>query len=144
MNFIMSMSAMLPVTVAAVVTAAPGWMLGQFLALEPQEIATLSGGSLLLGFPVVLLSQLAANYTWELIDLKVLGAMVRRPFSMIVFYFESAGLAALCAWAAYALWQRHELLPLVLTPLYVGCLLIYARLLGRLAWVLSDAMPSAT
>ena len=141
MNFIMSMGEMLPVSVAAMFTAAPGWMLGQLVAQEPWQLALLTCGSLLLGFPITLLSQLAGNSTWELIELKVLGAMVRCPLSMIFFYVESACLAAICVSVTFAVVQFHLLLALALAPLYIGCLLIYARLLGRLAWRLSEAMP---
>jgi DNA-directed RNA polymerase subunit M/transcription elongation factor TFIIS len=141
MNFIMSMSEMLPVSVAIVFTAAPGWMLGQLVAYEPWQLALWTGGSLLLGFPITLLSQLAGNSTWELIELKVLGAAVRCPFSMIFFYLESACLVAVCVSAALAAVQVDELLLLALAPLFVGCLFLYARLLGRLGWRLAEAMP---
>jgi hypothetical protein len=141
MNFIASMSEMLPVSVAAIFTAAPGWMLGQLLAQAPWQLALWSGVSLLLGFPLVLLSQLAGGSTWELFELKVLGAMVRCPFSMILVYLESGILAAVCATAAIAVAPIHEMMPLALAPLYVGCLLLYARILGRLAWRLSEKMP---
>lgn len=141
MNFISSMSEMLPVIVAVVFTAGPGWMLARLVAQEPWQAALLIGGSLLLGFPVTLLSQLAGNSTWELIELKVLGAMVRCPLSMMLFYLESACLAAICVAATLAVQQYHAYLPLALIPLYVGCLFIYARLLGRLGWRLADAIP---
>jgi DNA-directed RNA polymerase subunit RPC12/RpoP len=141
MNFIASMSEMLPVGVAVIFTTAPGWMLGMLVAREPWHLPVLMGASFLLGFPITLLSQLANNSTWELIDLKVLGAMVRCPLSMIVFYIESAALAAVCVWAAIAVAPIHEWLPLALAPLYLGCLLLYARLMGRLAWRLSEKMP---
>jgi hypothetical protein len=139
MNFIMSMGEMLPVSVAAIFAAAPGWMLGRLIAEEPWQLALLTVGSLLLGFPVAHLSQLAGNSTWELIELKVLGTMVRCPFSMILFYLESAILAAICAAAGIFAAQFHEYLALAFAPLYVFCLLLYARLLGRLGWRLSEA-----
>jgi hypothetical protein len=139
MNFIMSMSEMLPVSVALVFTAAPGWMLGRLIAQEPWQIALLAGGTMLLGFPVTLLSQLAGNSTWELIELKVLGTMIRCPFSMMLFYLESACLAAICAAAGVFAAQHHEYLALAFAPLYVFCLFLYARLLGRLGWRLSEA-----
>jgi DNA-directed RNA polymerase subunit RPC12/RpoP len=141
MNFIMSMSEMLPVTVAAIFTAAPGWMLGRLVAQEPWQLALLTCGTLILGFPSTLLSQLAGNSTWDVIDLRVLGAMVRCPFSMMLFYLESACLAIVCVAAAVALFHYHYALPLVLAPLFVGLLILYARLLGRLGWRLSEVMP---
>jgi hypothetical protein len=142
MNFIASMSEMLPVSVAILFTTAPGWMLGKFLAGPPGLLPLFMGVSLLLGFPVTLLSQLANNSTWELIDLKVLGAMIRCPFSMMFLYMESALLAAACVWTGIAVAQYHQWLPLAIAPLYVACLLLYARLLGRLAWRISAKMPN--
>jgi hypothetical protein len=142
MNFVASMSEMLPVSVAIIFMAAPGWMLGQLLAQQPWQLALFMGGTLLLGFPVTLLSQLANNSTWELIDLKVLGAMFRCPLSMMLLYLESALLVAVCVWAGIGVAPFHEWLPLAIAPLYVGCLLIYARILGRLAWRLSEKMPN--
>jgi hypothetical protein len=141
MNFIMSMGEMLPVMVAIVFTAAPGWMLGRLIAEEPWQLALLTCGSMLLGFPVTLLSQLAGNSTWELIELKVLATMVRCPFSMILFYLESACLAAIAGAAGNYAAQIHEYLPLAFAPLYLLCLFLYARLLGRLGWRLSEAAP---
>jgi DNA-directed RNA polymerase subunit RPC12/RpoP len=141
MNFIMSMGEMLPVTIAAVFTAAPGYMLGRLIAEEPWQLALLTGGSLLLGFPVTLLSQLAGNSTWELIELKVLGTMVRCPFSMLLFYLESACLAAICAAAGIFAAQINPYLVLACAPLFVLCIFLYARLLGRLGWRLSEAAP---
>jgi len=138
LNFIHSMSEMLPVGVAVVFTAAPGWMLAQLVAQEPWQAAAMAGGTLLLGLPITILSQLAGNSTWELIDLKVLGAVVRCPFSMILFYIETACLLMVCALAIFAAWQVDPYLPLAAAPLIVGCLLLYARLLGRLGWRLAE------
>ncbi len=138
MNFIHSMSEMLPFGVAIVFTAAPGWMLAQLIAQEPWQAAALAGGTLVLGLPITILSQLAGNSTWELIDLKVLGAAVRCPISMLLFYIETACLVVACAGAMVAAWQVDPYLPLAAAPLIVGCLLLYARLLGRLGWRLAE------
>ncbi len=141
MNFVGSMAEMLPVGIAIVFTAAPGAILGQLLACPWWLTAALAGGTLLLGFPITLLSQMAGSSTWEVIDLQVLGAAVRCPFSMMLFYFQSACLIAICAAPTTALGFISLYLPLVLAPLYVGGLIVYSRLLGRLAWRLSEKMP---
>jgi DNA-directed RNA polymerase subunit M/transcription elongation factor TFIIS len=141
MNFISSMSEMLPVSIALAFAAAPGWMLGKFLGVELSQIGILMGSTALIGFPVVLLSQLAGNSTWELIELKVLGAMVRRPFSMLFFYCQSFCLAAVCILITAPVAERSAYLVLALLPVYMACVFIYARLLGRLGWVLGEAMP---
>ena len=77
-----------------------------------QELAA-GGITLILGLPIVMLSQLAGNSTWELIDLKVLGAAVRCPFSMMLFYLESAVLLAVCAAAIFVAGQKNIYLILV-------------------------------
>jgi hypothetical protein len=103
----------------------------------------LPGGiTLILGLPIVLLSQLAGNSTWELIDLKVLGAAVRCPFSMVLFYLQSACLLAVCAAAVVVTGQKNVYLALVTSPLLVACAIIYARLLGRLGWRLSEKIKA--
>ncbi len=138
LNFVNSMSEMLPLGVAITFSAAPGWMLAQLLSNELWQTAALTGGSLVLLLPLVVLSQQAGSSTWELIDLGVFGAMVRCPFSMLLFYFQSACLLALCAVLVFFTWQVNVYLPLAAAPLILGCILVYARLLGRLGWRLGE------
>lgn len=142
MNFIDSMSEILPVFVAIMFTAAPGWALGRLITSEPWQLALLTGISALLGFPVTLLSQLSGGSTFELIDLRVLGGLARCPFSTLLFYIESAMLGSVCAGATVVAAQYHIALPLALAPLYVGAAIIYARLVGRLGLRIADAMPA--
>lgn len=141
MNFIGSMGEMLPVIVAVIFGAAPGYMLGRLVGGDWIQLGLFGGCSLLLIFPIVHLSQLAGGATWELIDLGVMSAAFRCPFSMMLFYIQSASLGAICVAATVALSQINLYLLLAAAPLYVGCLIIYARLLGRLAWRLSEKMP---
>jgi predicted Zn finger-like uncharacterized protein len=138
LNFIHSLSEMLPLGVAIMFSAAPGWIIGKLTGVDTGIAAMMAGGSLVLLLPLVALSQQAGTSTWELIDLGVLGAMVRCPFSMLLFYIQSACLLALCAVAAYFAWQVNVYLPLLTAPLIIGCILIYARLMGRLGWRLSE------
>ncbi len=142
MNFISSMAEMLPVIVAVVFSAAPGLMLGQLIGADWVLFGLIAGCSLLLIFPIAHLSQLAGGATWELTDLGVIGAAFRCPFSMILIYTQSACLGAICVAATEALVQINLYLLLAAAPLYVGCLIVYARLLGRLAWRLSEKIPA--
>jgi hypothetical protein len=142
MSFISSMSEMLPVTAAAIFSAAPGWILGKLMAGDAVQLALLSGSSLLLGFPILHLSQLAGGSTWDLLEPKVLLAALRSPISMILIYLESALLAVICVGATYAAAQINETLPFTLAPVYVLCLFYYARLVGRLGWRLSAVIPA--
>jgi predicted Zn finger-like uncharacterized protein len=138
LNFIHSMGEMFPLGIAVTFCAAPGWAIGHFFANELWQEMLPGGITLILGLPIVLLSQLAGNSTWELIDLKVLGAAVRCPFSMMLFYLQSAFLLAICAAAVIVTGQLNIYLMLVTSPLLVGCAIVYARLLGRLGWRVSE------
>jgi hypothetical protein len=57
-----------------------------------------------------------------------------------VFYIETAILIAACAVVAYFAEHTHILFTFLFTPLLVMSILLYARLLGRLGWVLADRM----
>jgi hypothetical protein len=89
-------------------------------------------------FPVLLLSSLTARHPLILLERKVLGRLVRSPVALFIFYVQSAGLVGSSALLG---WQTiHDLTfyLLPITPLvWSATLLIYARLLGRLAWVIS-------
>ncbi len=138
MNFLSSMSEMLPVGIAILFAAAPGWMLSKLMATEPWQTAAITGGSLVLGLPLIVLSQFAGSSNWEIIDPKVFGAALRCPFSMLLFWFESLCLVGLCVAAGVAAWNWHPYLPLATAPLVVGCMILYARSLGRLGWRLAE------
>jgi DNA-directed RNA polymerase subunit M/transcription elongation factor TFIIS len=142
LNFIHSMSEMLPLGIAITFCMAPGWGIGHLFADELWQELAAGGVTLILGLPSVMLSQLAGNSTWELIDLKVVGAAVRCPFSMLLFYLESATLLVVCAAAIFFVGQKNIYFILFTAPLIVGCAIVYARLLGRLGWRLSEKMDA--
>jgi DNA-directed RNA polymerase subunit RPC12/RpoP len=142
LNFIHSMSETLPLGIAITFCMAPGWGIAHVFANEFWQELVAGGITLILGLPIVMLSQLAGNSTWELIDLKVLGAAVRCPFSMMLFYLESALLLAVCAAAVFVAGQRNIYLILATAPLIVGCAILYARLLGRLGWRLAEKIAA--
>jgi hypothetical protein len=138
LNFVHSMSEMLPLGIAVTFCMAPGWGIAHVFADELWQELMAGGITLILGLPIVLLSQLAGNSTWELIDLKVLWAMVRCPFSMMLFYLESAVLLLVCAAAIFVAGQKNIYFILITAPLIVGCAIVYARLLGRLGWRIAE------
>jgi hypothetical protein len=138
LNFIHSIAEILPTAIAITFSAAPGYLLAQLIAQEPWQTAALAGGSLILGLPLIMLSQQAGSSTWEIIDLDVLGAMFRSPFSMLLTYVYSVFLLSLCGAAAYFAWLVNPYLMLATAPLIVACLFVYARILGRLGWRLSE------
>jgi DNA-directed RNA polymerase subunit M/transcription elongation factor TFIIS len=141
LNFIDSMAEMLPVTVAFMFSAAPGWAIGHLFTSDRMLHGLLACCTLVIGFPVTLLSQLSGGATWDVIEPRVVVGFFRCPLSAAFFYIQSAILAAICVAATVAVVQHHALLALTLAPLYVACGLIYARLLGRLGLRMSQVMP---
>jgi hypothetical protein len=105
-----------------------------------QFFAGLAGAFLF--FPIVYFSQLDFNSPWGVLSGRLLGSMVRCAGSWILFYLESAAVFAVCIAVGVYAWQRG-VYPVLPIPVYVAGLLLYARLLGRLAWRAAEAMPSA-
>jgi hypothetical protein len=97
-------------------------------------------------FPIGLLSSLAASSRWVPLSPRVLSRLLRVLPSTLLFYLSTAvlfGAAAFCAYAGVFTAAWH-----VLPVAAVGgsaVLLIHARLLGRLAWVMGqlDEKPAA-
>jgi hypothetical protein len=138
-NFIDSMPDMLQLVVAVLFSLAPGWAIGHFVGRDAVDLTLWVAGSALLLFPVVFLSQALAASPWSLADRKVVGGMLRCPFSVVLLYVESALLLVACA--AVVAWSAtvHHWLVMAFTPVYIACALLYARLLGRLGWRLAEA-----
>ncbi|GIW81839.1 MAG: hypothetical protein KatS3mg105_3646 [Gemmatales bacterium] len=92
-------------------------------------------------FPVLLLSSLAANEFWMVLSLPLLRRMLGRLrtvrsiyFPIVIIPFLAAGLVGLTTW-------NISLVPVAgfaLSALW----LIYARLLGRLGWLVSVQAPT--
>jgi hypothetical protein len=59
----------------------------------------------------------------------------------MLFYFEITVLWAICGAATYAVATYYPSFSLWLMFLYAAAVILYARLLGRLAWRLAEAMP---
>lgn len=138
-NFIDTMTEFFQVAVAVGISACPGWALVFFLSADPLKQAVVTSVSLALGFPIVSLSQLAGGSAWSVANSGILASMVQWPFTWAVFYFETLLLAAACALTAIPAVLFHPYWLLLFAPLYVGAMLIYGRLLGRLAWRISVA-----
>jgi DNA-directed RNA polymerase subunit M/transcription elongation factor TFIIS len=116
------------------------WRLGAPLSVEA-VIATGAGAALLI-FPVALLGALLENSPLAVISPKLLSSLVRRPGQWLMFYAESALIAAGVAAAAWGLNAAGAGGLFALPVLAMGAALLYMRLLGRLAWWLSDVMPA--
>jgi DNA-directed RNA polymerase subunit RPC12/RpoP len=131
--------------VALPLSGAPGWAIAHIpsIAADPRWVAIANAASIFILFPIVMLSQLDINSPAGLLSGRVLASIKRCPFSWTFFYFEIAVMAAICGGAMYVVETRYPSATLWLVPLYVAALILFARLIGRLAWRLAEAMPLA-
>jgi hypothetical protein len=96
-------------------------------------------------FPVALLSSLSGEQRWMVLRPAVLGRMLRAAPATLAVYVASAVLAA----GAAALWYmslkwggRWWLLMPAAAAVSAAAFLVYARLLGRLGWVIGRFLPA--
>lgn len=130
---------------ALMISAVPGSAIAQIPAIQSDQLlsAIVIGAGILICLPIVLLSQLDIGSPWGVLSGRVLASLVRCPFSWTFFYFECAVLATICGAAAYFLTDNNPMMALRFTPLFVAALILAARLLGRLAWRLAEAMATS-
>lgn len=139
---------------AAIVAFIPGWLIGeQVLPILGDERLAEPGVAYLasmlgawIAYPVIQLSQLELSSVFGVLSLKVLRTFGLAPMSWAFFFFETAIMAA-TIWGAG--WLISEITPFSLVgalswlagmalilPFF---LLMYARLLGRLSWIVANA-----
>jgi hypothetical protein len=91
--------------------------------------------AVLLLFPILLLSSVDANSPFVPLSRRVRRSLIRLGGAWLTVYALSGLLWAALLGAMAGLAQLHEyLMPILGGPLLAAALLIYARLLGRLAW----------
>jgi hypothetical protein len=129
--------------VAVPFSAIPGWAIGHIPGIgnDPHMPAAITAASILIFLPVIMLSQLDINSPAGLLSGRILASFARCPFSWMLLYFEITVLAAICGGATYFVVTNYPNASLWLMLLYVAALILFARLMGRLAWVLAEAMP---
>jgi len=89
-------------------------------------------------FPLVLLSSLSAGSPWILLEGKTLAGFVKRPGLVLVLCLASLALLTPATVLGYrALTGVNLLAAAGCGPLWAAAFLIYARLLGRVGWVLT-------
>lgn len=91
-------------------------------------------------FPVLVLSALESGSFFVPLSPVILRTLGKRAFMWIAFYFISSIVVA--TWAVPTVWAFEfspELVILLSAPALAAVILIYARLLGRLAWKMSGA-----
>jgi hypothetical protein len=86
-------------------------------------------------YPICLLSSMEANSPWLPLTKPILHSVVTLWWGWLVFYALAA--AVLGGWLALIVvgsWLQPFLAGLLGGPVLAAAILIYARLLGRLAW----------
>jgi DNA-directed RNA polymerase subunit M/transcription elongation factor TFIIS len=94
--------------------------------------------SLVLLFPVILLAMLETNSPLNPISLPVWRSLLSRWWAWGLFYIETAVLLAIVGGLTF-LATAYLIAPAA--PLLVAALMIYFRLLGRLAWHCAEGAP---
>jgi len=127
------------VVLASVVAVMPLVLLGAMLprGLPWIRFGTTAAGWLLI-FPLVLLSMLEQGSALAILSPRLLASLLRSPGPWLLFYLETALLVAGSMGALYGLPRLFPLLILAASPILVATAFGYFRLLGRLAWWLSE------
>jgi hypothetical protein len=91
-------------------------------------------------FPTFLLSSMAGVSSMAILNGNVIGGFLRKPFLFPVLFLASAAIAAVCLGLGYLVFVTFSfLLAFAAGFAWAAGLMIYARLLGRVAWVLSQS-----
>ncbi len=90
----------------------------------------------------MILSQLHINSMFGVLSPRILGTLLRCPFSWALFYLETFALLALCGVTIILLAGDNPQTVIWFTPLFVAVMILLARLLGRLAWYLSEKLTT--
>jgi hypothetical protein len=120
----------------------PGMLVWTLRAPLPVEgLVAVGVGIALLIFPVAMLGALLESSPLGVLSPRLMSTLVRRPGPWLLFYIESALLAAAAGAAAWGLMRAGPAGGFGLPVVAMGAALLYMRLLGRLGWWLSDVMP---
>jgi DNA-directed RNA polymerase subunit RPC12/RpoP len=123
------------------VGAFPGWAIARLSPELTQMGFPLMAFSTILFFPVVLLSQLALNSVFAILSPVVVMSWFRCPLSWIGFYLQGVALLAIVGGLGIATLAVTPWLALLLIPLVIASTFYYFRIMGRLAWVISESTP---
>jgi hypothetical protein len=121
----------------------PGAALGHIpqVAADSNVAALLIAASAILLFPIIMLSQLDISSPAGVLAPRIVSSLAQCPLSWLLFYLEISALAAICGGTTiYLAIYNPNVLLFFIPPLYVLSLILFARLLGRLAWQLGEKM----
>jgi predicted Zn finger-like uncharacterized protein len=125
---------------ASFVSPLPGWLLGRFIP-DPATQITLFIGSIYFALPVIILSQLEVGSAFAVASPRVIGSIFRVPGSWLMFYVEIGIVGLVCLGATFVAALAGSVFVAGLVPLYIAAIVMCARILGRLAWKISESVP---
>ena len=124
---------------AAAMSQAPGLLLWRFVPNLPDWAGPAAVSfCVVVIFPVFLLSQLENGSPFEFVSLKVVKTLFRNPFAWLLFFSETILLLAGSGAAIVALYLYSTWTLALSVTLAAAASFLYFRLLGRLAWWLSE------
>jgi hypothetical protein len=126
-------------TAAAAMPGMAAWSLG-----APLPGAALIGagvGAAWLIFPVAMLGALLESTPAGVLSPRLMSSLVRAPGPWLLFYLETALLAGAVGAAAWGIITAGPTAAWTLALIGMAAAVLYMRLLGRLAWWLSESMP---
>lgn len=89
-------------------------------------------------FPAILLSSLAAGSWWVLVDWRVIKGLLFKAHLLPMVYVPALAMVLPCLWFTFlAIGDINFWLAAGMGVACASCFLIYARLLGRVGWVLT-------
>ncbi len=109
------------------------------MPLPWQVVAAVAVAGPFLVFPLALLGTMLENTPLGVVSPRLLATVVRRPGRWLLFYAEMAALTAAAAGLAFAAMLAGPTGLTLLPLIAMGALVVAMRLLGRLAWWISDA-----
>ncbi len=112
------------------------------MALVPWQISLPAGScSLLMIFPVLLLSTFEEGTPMGVISPRIWGSVFKRPLHWLLFWGESTLLWALVAVTIALLARQAPGWTYAGIPIALAGSFIYFRVLGRFAWWLAESLP---
>jgi DNA-directed RNA polymerase subunit M/transcription elongation factor TFIIS len=116
------------------------WAFENAGTIPPRDVVAAIGVVMpLLVLPLALLGTLLENSPFGVISPRLLSTLFKCPGPWLLFYIESALLTAAAGALGYGALLAAPLGLLALPPIAMGMLVVYTRLLGRLAWWISEA-----
>jgi DNA-directed RNA polymerase subunit M/transcription elongation factor TFIIS len=125
-----------------------GWHLARMISWGPVISATLVAVVVVTVLPVALLSTLLEGTPFAVVSPRLLRSLAPCAGAWLQFYIQTFALAALVGGAGWILW--HGLNPQggdtttvlwLMGPIAIAAVIVEMRLLGRLAWYISERMP---